>query len=75
MKVFGMSNCSGCDTVKTLLTQNGVEFVYVDIMNPENMADAQARGIRSVPTTVINGEVIVGSQPAQIQAIRNAVGI
>jgi glutaredoxin len=75
IKVFGMTNCSGCETVKTLLELNGIDFTYIDVMNPENMAQAQDVGVRSVPTTIVNDHVIVGAGQRELQWIRNAVGI
>lgn len=53
IKVFGMENCSGCVTVKTLLKSKGVEFVERDVMNIEHMDEASKYGVRSVPTTVV----------------------
>jgi glutaredoxin len=73
--VFGMENCAGCVTVKTLLKQNGISFTEMDVMNPDHMAEAQKHGIRGVPTTIVGANVIVGSSPREIQWIRNAVGI
>lgn len=53
VKVFGMTNCAGCDTVKTLLVNKGVEFEYRDVMNVNHMEEAARYGIRGVPTVVI----------------------
>lgn len=80
IKVFGMTNCSGCDTVKTLFELNSIDFEYVDVMNPEHMAEAQEYGVRSVPSTFISygeGEekFIVGSTQQALKQIREAVGI
>lgn len=78
IKVFGMTNCSGCDTVKTLLELNGVEFEYVDVMNPDNMAQAQLHGVRSVPTTLVQNagvEYFVGASQQTLKQLREAVGI
>lgn len=81
--VFGMENCAGCVTVKTLLTQNGINFEYRDVMNPDNMGAAQEVGVRSVPTTVIydqgysllDGVTYVGASQQVLKQIREAVGI
>lgn len=78
--VFGMDNCAGCVTVKTLLTQNGIKFQERDVMNPDHMAEAQEYGVRSVPSTFISygeGEekFIVGSTQQALKQIRESVGI
>jgi glutaredoxin len=73
IKVFGMQNCSGCDTVKTLLKTKGVEFVELDVMNPDHMAEAQTYGVRGVPTVVINNDgtehVFTGSTKPVLDSI------
>lgn len=77
--VFGMVGCSGCDVVKRMLETNNVDFDYIDVMNPDNMALAQRYNIRGVPVTVVdNGEnevSYVGSTVKTIQEIRDRVGI
>lgn len=78
--VFGMENCAGCVTVKNVLNTFGVKFKERDVMNPDHMVEAQEHGVRSVPSTFISygegaEEFIVGSQPAQLAAIRKAVGV
>lgn len=75
VKVFGMENCAGCVTVKNVLKQKGVEFVERDVMNPDHMDEASKLGVRGVPTTVVDGEVFVGSAPNTIKDILFAVGV
>lgn len=77
VKVFGMTNCAGCVTVKNILKQKGVEFVERDVMNVDHMEEAQKHGVRSVPTTVITHkdgvDVFVGSAQVTLDLIKLAV--
>lgn len=79
VKVFGMENCAGCDTVKAVLTSKGVEFDYRDVMNVDHMEEAQLAGVRSVPTTFIEIDdvqhVFTGSTKAVIDSIKMHVGV
>lgn len=60
-KVFGATWCANCTTAKKFLDSKGFAFEYVDI--DQNMEDAQANQIRSLPTMVTeNGDRLVGSQ-------------
>ena len=78
IKVFGMEDCPGCVTVKSVLKQSGVEFVERDVMNIDHMEEAQLAGVRSVPTTFIEKDgvehVFVGSTKAMIDSIRLHIG-
>lgn len=74
IKVFGMENCAGCTTVKTVLHQKGVEFLEYDVNKHEDMEEAMVRGVRSVPTTVItlldgSEEVFIGASESVIKSI------
>ena len=77
VKVFGMTNCAGCVTVKNILNQKGVAFVERDVMNVDHMEEAQKHGVRSVPTTVITHkdgvDVFVGSAQVTLDLIKLAV--
>lgn len=77
VKVFGMTNCAGCVTVKNILNQKGVSFVERDVMNVDHMEEAQKHGVRSVPTTVITHkdgvDVFVGSAQVTLDLIKLAV--
>lgn len=79
VKVFGMTNCGGCETVKSILKSKGVEFEYRDVMNVDHMDEAQKHGVRSVPTTVVTHtegvDVFVGSSHQTIELIKFAVGV
>lgn len=81
VKVFGMENCAGCDTVKAVLTSKGVEFDYRDVMNVNHMEEAQANAVRGVPTVIVldeNDQVrvkCVGSTKQSIDSLLLHVGV
>jgi glutaredoxin len=77
--VFGMENCAGCTTVKTVLKQKGVEFVERDVMNVEHMEEAQKHGVRSVPTVVLEASdgthIFTGSSKMTIDSLLLHIGV
>lgn len=79
IKVFGMTNCAGCDTVKRLLKESGVEYHYYDVMHHADMEEASKYNIRSVPTVVMPMQLsygmVVGSDAKAIAQLRDMVGI
>lgn len=78
VKVFGMENCPGCVTVKTLLKNKGVEFIEYDVMNVDHMEEAQQNLVRSVPTViVVDGQlehVYTGSSKPTLDELMLKVG-
>jgi glutaredoxin len=78
VEVFGMTNCAGCETVKAVLKQQGVEYHYYDVMHHADMEQAQKHNVRSVPTTVITHsegvDVHVGGSKETVDLIKFAVG-
>lgn len=79
IKVFGMTNCAGCDTVKAVLKQKGIEYHYYDVMHHADMGTASEFGIRSVPTVVVErGGVeyfVTGSTKESIDSILSHIGV
>lgn len=77
--VFGMDDCAGCVTVKTILKQKGVEFVERDVMNTDHMEEAQKYGVRGVPTVVRKFDVsfgaVTGSSEKSIKEIKEMLGV
>ena len=71
--VYHGNNCNACHEEIEYLKYNNVEFVQ---KNVHNDADARkelmALGSRTIPTTVINGEVIAGFE---IERIKELVGL
>lgn len=56
--IYGSPWCSGCQSLKSNLESKGVEYQYIDIDKEFELA--QEKGIRSLPTAEINGEMVVG---------------
>lgn len=78
VKVFGMDNCPGCVTVKTLLKNKGVEFIEYDVMNVDHMDECQQNLIRSVPTVIVRQgnieHVYTGSSKPTLDELMAKVG-
>ncbi len=56
VKVYSTAYCPHCDSVKSFLQQNGIDFEEIDIEdNP-----AAAEGINYVPVTEIGNERVIG---------------
>jgi glutaredoxin len=79
VKVFGMTNCAGCETVKAVLAQKGVAYDYYDVMNHLNMDEASKYGVRSVPTVVVETggveQFFIGSSKVQIETMLSKIGV
>jgi len=56
IEVYSAPWCSSCNTLKKIFNEINVEYVVVDIDTPEGSAKAQANRVRSLPTTVIQGD-------------------
>ena len=58
-KIYGKSNCQGCDQAMTLLESKGLGYEYVDVMKtPSAQAMFRENGFRSVPQIFFNGQHI-----------------
>lgn len=59
--IYGLTNCRGCDKAKNLLTQRGLEFVYINLdEQPERFSDLTKLHVRSVPQ-IFKGDLHIGS--------------
>lgn len=69
--IYTTSTCSYCTQVKKFLTHKGVSYEEKNADDPTIRDEAiQVSGAMTVPITVINGQTIVGWQPAKlVQAI------
>ena len=68
--VYSKPNCVQCDMTKRALTKMNVEFETEDLTAPKNAEKMQefiAKGLRSAPITVIDGEYISGFDPIALQ--------
>jgi len=69
--VYSTPTCSWCNTLKSWLRKNHVQFSDVDISRDERAAqDLVARsGQQGVPQTDINGQIVVGFNQAKLQEL------
>ncbi|MEJ2638030.1 MAG: glutaredoxin family protein [Desulfosarcinaceae bacterium] len=74
IKLFALSTCSHCKAVKSLLRNSQCVFKEVDIdqlapeARKEALAELRAYNRKvSFPTTVVNGQVIVGNKQAELK--------
>jgi len=67
IKLFGASWCPACELIKQTLSENKVEFVYVDA--GENPKEAQDLGIRSLPTIIVDDQTIINPSISQLRSM------
>jgi len=69
--VYSTPTCSWCNTLKSWLRKNHVQFSEVDISRDERAAqDLVARsGQQGVPQTEINGQIVVGFNQSKLQEL------
>ena len=60
--VYTSDVCPYCVMVKNFLKQNNVEFEEINLSKNREKAEeiAKKSGVRSVPVTEIDGEIVVG---------------
>ena len=57
-----------CGKVKEFLSQNKIEFVDRNIAADETaLAELEKLGYMTTPVTVVDGEVIIGFDPARLE--------
>ena len=54
IKIFGKENCSRCEELKSILTNKGLEFEYLQNMKELRIAASKAR-VMSAPVVEYNG--------------------
>lgn len=71
--VYSTPTCSWCNTLKSWLKKNNINFNDVDISRDEKAAEALVRrsGQQGVPQTDINGEIVVGFNQARLKELLN----
>ena len=69
--VYSTPACPYCLMVKNFLKQNKVEFKEIDISVDTAAGERmmEKAGVRSVPVTEINGEMVVGYDIPKIKAL------
>lgn len=70
--VYTKDNCMQCNMTKKLLTKQGVDFEVINIdHSPEWLEVLKDLGYKSVPITMVNGEVVaIGFNPNQLKCIK-----
>jgi len=69
--VYSTPTCSWCNTLKSWLRKNHVQFTDIDISRDERAAQdlVQRSGQQGVPQTDINGQIVVGFNQAKLQEL------
>ena len=76
IKLYTLSTCVFCKRLKKFLSENGFEFDYIDVdtlkgtVRQKKLEEVKELNPRvSFPTTVINGEVVVGFKENEIRRL------
>lgn len=70
IKVYSVEWCGPCNKVKKYLASKGMDFEVVTVADDKEDRNIvqEISGQRGVPVTVINEDVIIGFDKAQIDA-------
>ena len=69
VEVYTQPGCASCQQVKRWLARQGVPFTEHNIRADEQALQAlTALGSQGVPTTLIDGQVIIGYNPQRLHA-------
>jgi glutaredoxin len=64
--VYSTPLCAPCERLKRHLREKGVAFKLIDVMMDEEAgAFLERRGIRTMPVLSVDGELVVGFDPAR----------
>lgn len=64
--VFSKNHCAQCRMIKNFLTKHEINFTEINVEEDENSKYVEIlknEGIRQLPVTLINGEIILGFAP------------
>jgi glutaredoxin-like YruB-family protein len=69
--VYSTPTCSWCNTLKSWLRQNRINFTDIDISRDEKAAQNLVRrsGQQGVPQTEINGQIVVGFDQPRLKKL------
>ena len=68
--VYSTPLCAPCERLKRHLQEKGVAFKLIDVMMDEEAgAFLESRGIRTTPVLSVDGELVVGFDPARIDEL------
>lgn len=71
--IYSAPWCSGCQTLKGVLMKNGINYTEVDLDTPTGSITARENNIRSLPTTVVDSKVFIGSSEEVLNKILKEV--
>lgn len=60
--LLGATWCGNCGAVKMMFEQKGINYEYIDVDTPVGMEYADVWKVRSLPSAVINGNLVVGQK-------------
>jgi glutaredoxin len=68
--VYSTPLCAPCERLKRHLREKGVPFKLVDVLTDEEAgAFLESRGIRTMPVLSVDGELVVGFDPARVDEL------
>ncbi len=69
--VYSTPSCSWCNTLKTWLRKNNINFSDIDVSRDERAAGDMVRksGQQGVPQTDINGQIVVGFNQQRLKEL------
>jgi glutaredoxin 3 len=70
IELFSQPNCQYCSAAKKLLEARGIEYIELNVADPENLREFARRlpRVRSLPHVFVNGQHIGNDQDLQIWA-------
>jgi glutaredoxin len=71
--VYSQPGCAPCAEVKSWLERQGYPFTERNIrLDPVALQDLIAGGYQSTPVTMVDGQPVVGFQPAELERLIKA---
>lgn len=67
--VYSASWCGACKNLMKSLDEKGVNYRMISLDSADAMRDAKEVGIRAIPTTVVNGQVVKGGSQESLNSI------
>jgi glutaredoxin len=71
--LYSQPGCAPCFAARTFLTSRKVPFEYKDVQaDPQAFRELMDLGSRSTPTLLVGSEVMIGFDPAKLDALLQA---
>ena len=72
IKIYSKPNCIKCEMAKRYLTNKGVEFQEIDVLEDDKaLALLRDKGYAELPVVDVNGEFHTGFQPNVLVKVVN----